>query len=112
MPCNHYFNPYGINKWLREEKAECPVCRHKLSSVEKKIDIQAEQTQAEQTQAEQTQAEQTQNRSQSPPISTTRRTLYNSLSVLSNIQFLPFIETNNDLQQAIYESMNHNAPSN
>jgi hypothetical protein len=125
LPCNHYFNPYGINKWLREEKAECPVCRYKLNSVEKKIEAQAEQAQAEQAQAEQAQAEQAQAEqaqaeqaqaeqtlSESPQITTTRRTLYNSLSVLNNIQFLPFIETNNDLQYAIYESLNYTSHTN
>ena len=38
LPCNHYFEPDAINKWLREEKAECPVCRFKLHSKEVKID--------------------------------------------------------------------------
>ena len=38
LPCNHYFDPEAIHKWLREEKAECPVCRFKLHSKEVKID--------------------------------------------------------------------------
>jgi len=38
LPCNHYFESDAINKWLREEKAECPVCRFKLYSKEVKID--------------------------------------------------------------------------
>jgi SUMO ligase MMS21 Smc5/6 complex component len=38
LPCNHYFDPDAINKWLKEEKAECPVCRFKLHSKEVKID--------------------------------------------------------------------------
>ena len=38
LPCNHYFDPDAIHKWLREEKAECPVCRFKLHSKEVKID--------------------------------------------------------------------------
>jgi len=36
LPCNHLFNTEAIFKWLKEEKAECPICRFKLSSVEKK----------------------------------------------------------------------------
>ena len=38
LPCNHYFDSDAINKWLKEEKAECPVCRFKLHSKEVKID--------------------------------------------------------------------------
>jgi hypothetical protein len=34
LPCNHCFLPEGIEKWLQEEKAECPVCRFKLKSKE------------------------------------------------------------------------------
>lgn len=36
LPCKHYFIPYGIHKWLSEVRAECPMCRYKLSSDEKK----------------------------------------------------------------------------
>ena len=34
LPCGHIFSPEGIEKWLKEEKAECPVCRFKLTSRE------------------------------------------------------------------------------
>lgn len=34
LPCNHVFYPEGIYKWLRTVKAECPICRCKLSSKE------------------------------------------------------------------------------
>jgi hypothetical protein len=34
LPCNHCFLPESIEKWLQEEKAECPVCRLKLKSKE------------------------------------------------------------------------------
>jgi hypothetical protein len=34
LPCNHCFFPESIEKWLQEEKAECPVCRFKLKSKE------------------------------------------------------------------------------
>jgi hypothetical protein len=30
LPCKHCFNPEAINKWLREEKNECPVCRYEF----------------------------------------------------------------------------------
>jgi len=38
LPCNHCFFPEAIEKWLQEEKAECPVCRLKLSSKEVKCE--------------------------------------------------------------------------
>ena len=30
LPCNHYFNSDAIEKWLTEEKSECPICRLEL----------------------------------------------------------------------------------
>ena len=38
LPCNHIFNQKAILKWLKEEKATCPVCRFKLDSKEVKND--------------------------------------------------------------------------
>ena len=35
LPCNHYFETDAIEHWLKEEKAECPVCRMKLKHIEK-----------------------------------------------------------------------------
>jgi len=34
LPCNHIFEKEAILKWLKEEKASCPVCRFKLDSKE------------------------------------------------------------------------------
>ena len=34
LPCKHCFYPDGIMYWLENNKAECPVCRHKLLSKE------------------------------------------------------------------------------
>ena len=34
LPCGHIFEPEGIRRWLKDEKAECPVCMFKLDSVE------------------------------------------------------------------------------
>ena len=34
LPCGHCFNSNAIERWLKKEKAECPVCRLKLDSVE------------------------------------------------------------------------------
>jgi hypothetical protein len=30
LPCNHCFNSNAIEKWLTEEKSECPICRLEL----------------------------------------------------------------------------------
>lgn len=38
LPCNHCFTPDSIMHWLTEECAECPVCRHKFDSVEKRVE--------------------------------------------------------------------------
>ena len=42
LPCNHVFTPDGIEKWLKEEKNECPICRfelkHKEVAIKKNID--------------------------------------------------------------------------
>ena len=34
LPCGHIFEPDGIRKWLKDEKAECPVCRYKMKAKE------------------------------------------------------------------------------
>lgn len=34
LPCKHVFAAEPIEKWLREEKAQCPICRHALPSKE------------------------------------------------------------------------------
>ena len=34
LPCNHAFKAEAIMKWLKEEKAECPMCRFVLKSKE------------------------------------------------------------------------------
>lgn len=40
LHCNHCFTPVAIKKWLKEVKAECPVCRYSLDSKE----IETEET--------------------------------------------------------------------
>ena len=37
LPCKHCFDSDAIEKWLKDEKAECPVCRLELKSKEVKI---------------------------------------------------------------------------
>ena len=36
LPCGHIFDSDGIRKWLKDEKAECPVCRYKMKAKEVK----------------------------------------------------------------------------
>ena len=42
LPCKHMFDKPAIFKWLKEEKAECPICRFKLKSIEKKEESDTE----------------------------------------------------------------------
>ena len=36
LPCGHIFQPEAVLKWLKDEKASCPVCRKPLASKEVK----------------------------------------------------------------------------
>jgi len=38
LPCGHLFDSNAILKWLKDEKAECPICRFKMKSHEKKLE--------------------------------------------------------------------------
>ena len=41
LPCNHCFFVDQIMQWLTTESCECPICRYKLDSVEKRVtDVQ------------------------------------------------------------------------
>ena len=84
LPCNHCFDTEAIHKWLKEEKAECPVCRYKLDSKEEKITNENQVEAQTQTPTEnqiQIQAER--------PLSETRTTFFNSLSRLYEHPFGP-----------------------
>lgn len=37
LPCNHCFFVEPIMQWLTTESCECPICRYKLDSVEKRV---------------------------------------------------------------------------
>ena len=52
LPCKHVFFPEPLYEWLRE-KPECPICRHKMDSVEVKIIPQQPPQQQPQQQPEQ-----------------------------------------------------------
>mgnify|MGYP001354438705 CR=1 FL=1 len=34
LPCGHIFDKNSIIEWVTKEKANCPVCRHKLKAIE------------------------------------------------------------------------------
>ena len=44
LPCKHSFNTVAIERWLKDEKSECPVCRHQLEYEEKKINMDDDDT--------------------------------------------------------------------
>ena len=44
LPCGHCFNNEGILHWLKNEKAECPICRKSLDSIEVKKHTEEERT--------------------------------------------------------------------
>ena len=47
LPCNHCFAPDSIMRWLTEECAECPVCRYKFDSMEKRVELNTREDQEE-----------------------------------------------------------------
>ena len=127
LPCKHCFDTDAINKWLTEEKAECPVCRFKLDSKEEKITSENQLQTQTNTDVE----------DPHPTISETRATFFNSLSRLPIHPFGPRNQTTNtsipipgqlsfrrianifnqqddnaDLQQALYESIQNNSNNN
>lgn len=44
LDCSHCFDPDSIKKWLKQHKAECPVCRYKLESIEIRVQGSPPQT--------------------------------------------------------------------
>ena len=43
LPCKHAFQSESIERWLQEEKSQCPICRCQLDFVEEKITFETEQ---------------------------------------------------------------------
>ena len=54
LPCKHIFKPESIDNWLKNEKAECPVCRFKLPCIEIKNTDEENNTNQEENNANQT----------------------------------------------------------
>ena len=106
LPCGHCFNPEAINRWLNEEKAECPVCRYVLKSKEIKKEY-VPQMNVDEAQ-----------------IRAARISLLNSLVSTNNtvhpfgprlppinqhrVSLIVNNEDNHELQEAIYRSLNNN----
>ena len=106
LPCKHCFNPEAINRWLNEEKAECPVCRYALKSKE----VKREYSPPENVEESQ--------------IRNARITLLNSLARTNNTvhpygprlppiiqrraSFIVDNEDNDELQEAIFRSLRTN----
>ena len=63
LPCKHGFNPDSIDEWLETQRAECPMCRLKLDSIEIKNEDYVE----------------------TPNIQDSRNSFLNSLDVLNSI---------------------------
>ena len=82
LECNHCFNEEAILKWLKEEKAECPVCRHQFKSKEiKNQDYQDLETNLQNNII---------NLSQEEDILAERNNFINSLSTLVDLYTLTF----------------------
>jgi len=91
LPCNHYFNTKAIEQWLKEEKAECPICRCSLNHIEKKNENQ-----------DRYQEEDNNN------LRMSRINLYNSLARTSHPfspRFEIYYENERDLDEAINSSL-------
>jgi hypothetical protein len=80
LPCKHCFNTVAIERWLKEEKSECPVCRHKLEHVEKKINIDEEYNTDEETTDEETTDEDTTYEDTTYEDTTYEDTVYNDIN--------------------------------
>ena len=107
LPCKHYFNTGAIEQWLKEEKAECPICRHCLKHIEVK-DEEQEQDEGQEQEQEQEQGERQEQDEERNTLINTRINLYNSLARLSHPfgpRFDIYYEDTNDLTQAIVASL-------
>lgn len=102
LPCKHCFTPDGIKKWLSEEQAVCPVCRFELESIEVKCK----------------EDEEDRGGPGNSEISRSRQALIRSLANLANNNYVVtngnvlYREEQDDLQQAIYESLQINNNNN
>ena len=104
LPCHHYFETDAVEHWLKNEKAECPVCRLKLEHVEETIEEDDNDNDND-------------NDNERDPLqfATERMMLYNSLSRISDTHpfgpregieyFVRERDGDDDLQTAIIASL-------
>ena len=110
LPCEHCFNSEAIIHWLKEEKAECPVCRFVLDSEEKsKSNDQENQENQENQQFENRQALiNSLRRVNIPPIDLGQSRDFFREQIRLNHPMWPEEEDMEDLQQAILMSLSDN----
>ena len=89
LPCGHIFEPEAINRWLHDEKANCPVCRYTLKS--KEVQIETLDASGTFTQHNRRQAQ------PRPSISEGQRRLINSL----NLIYQPLQNIHSDFSQIL-----------
>ena len=136
LPCNHYFSKDAIMEWVTKEKAECPICRFKLQSIEVR-ESNAEEKQPENVSMNENTQENTivnefinDSNSLFELINDTDSSLLENINVSSNNEFVNilvnylarrqnrmqreitqlqenFIQDDADFQQAIFNSLSH-----
>ena len=77
LPCKHCFTPDGIEKWLKEEKNECPICRFELKSKEVKEKVYNEEEEEHSNDEDGDEEEEQQNTVNMIPLLASMRNAYN-----------------------------------
>ena len=117
LPCEHCFNSEAIIHWLKEEKAECPVCRYILDSEEKSKNTEQENQEDQEDQENQEIVQELQNRQtlinsirrvNLPPIDLEQSREFFREQIRLNHPMWPEEEDMEDLQQAILMSLTDN----
>jgi hypothetical protein len=86
LPCSHIFKPESIENWLKNEKAECPVCRFKLPCIEIKNTDENEIFENTEQNSENTEQNSENNINYNPLIQDENlRSVFNTLRSLENI---------------------------
>ena len=89
LPCNHCFSQEAIEKWLEEEKAECPVCRFKLKNKQVKNNSNESNNINRQMQDQIEIQRQRQRQRQNDDIFQNRQNLFRSLSNIYSYNSIP-----------------------